>query len=154
MAKDGSLTDEENDEVFLATFGFLAFIGMALAGSLLVLAGVFKLANLGAFLPFPVLCGFFTAVGILTWHLGFTVDTNGHSFKAVFLSGDTSLMIYALTHHIPGVVVAVIMKYLGPKNPFYVVLVVFATIGTVYIVMFVTGTSFEEAQDQGWFWHQ
>jgi len=60
------LTDDENDQVFLATFGVLAFVGMALAGCLLILAGVFKLANLGAYLPFPVLCGFFTAVGIST----------------------------------------------------------------------------------------
>ena len=48
---------------------------------------------------------------------------------------------------------AVIMKYLGPKNPFYVVVVVFATIASVYAVLFATGTSLEEARDQGWFWH-
>lgn len=126
---------------------------MGLAGCLLILAGVFKLANLGSFLPFPVLCGFFSAVGIMTWHLGFVVDTSGKSFSAVFFSGDTSLMLDALMHHIPGVFVALIMKYLGPKNPFYVVLVVFATIASVYGVLFVTGTSLAEAADQGWFWH-
>lgn len=153
LAQDPSLSDSENDEIFLATFAFLAFIGMGLSGCLLILAGVFRLANLGAFLPFPVLCGFFTAVGILTWHLGFVVDTSGKSFSAVFFSGDSEIILDALMHHIPGVFVAVIMKYLGPKNPFYVVVVVFATIASVYAVLFATGTSLEEARDQGWFWH-
>ena len=148
-----SLTDEENDEVFLATFSFLAAIGMALAGCLLILAGVFRLANLGAFLPFPVLCGFFAAVGIMTWHLGFVVDTSGKTFHAVFFSGDTNLIVYALIHHIPGVIVAVIMKYLGPKNPFYVIVVMFSTIAAVYATLLATGTSLEEARDMGWFWH-
>ncbi|CAB9499496.1 solute carrier family 26 [Seminavis robusta] len=148
-----NLSDEENDDMFLATFGVLAFIGMGLAGALLLLAGVFRVANLGAFLPYPVLCGFFTAVGILTWHLGFVVDTSGKSFRTVFLNGDTSLIGYALMHHIPGVIVAIIMKYLGPKNPAYVVLVLFATVATVYMVMFVTGTSLEDARGQGWFWY-
>lgn len=152
LAQDPTLSDDENDEVFLATFAFLAFIGMLLAGSLLILAGVFKLANLGAFLPFPVLCGFFSAVGILSWHLGFRVDTSGKSFSAVFFSGDTSLMLFALTHHLPGVFVAVIMKCLGPKNPFYVVVVVFATIASVYGILFATGTSLDEAREHGWFW--
>jgi hypothetical protein len=147
------LTDEENDELFLATFGFLAFVGMGLAGCLLILAGVFKLANLAAFLPFPVLCGFFSAVAFRTWNLGFVVDTSGKSFRDVFSSGDTDLMLYALMHHIPGVIVAVAMKYLGPKHPFSVLLVLFATIAAVYVVMFATGTTLDEARTMGWFWH-
>ena len=106
LADDESISEEENDEIFLATFAFLAAIGMGLAGLLLILAGVFRLANLGSFLPFPVLCGFFSAVGILTWHLGFEVDTSGKTFHAVFFSGDSSLIFEALMHHLPGVVVA------------------------------------------------
>lgn len=153
MAEDPSISEEENDEVFLATFAFLAFVGMALAGVLLITAGVFRLANLGSFLPFPVLCGFFAAVGILTWHLGFVVDTSGKTFHTVFFSGDPHLILNALIHHLPGVGVAVLMKYLGPKNPFYVVLVLFATIAAVYAVLFATGTSLEEARSMGWFWH-
>lgn len=89
----------------------------------------------------------------MTWHLGFEVDTSGKTFHMVFFSGDKSLIMWALMHHIPGVIVAVIMKYLGPKNPFYVVVVLFATIAIVYTVMFATGTSLEEARNEGWFWH-
>jgi hypothetical protein len=153
LSELADLTDEENDEIFLATFGFVSFVGMGLAGCLLILAGVFKLANLGAFLPFPVLCGFFSAVAFRTWNLGFAVDTSGKSFRDVFTSGDTDLMLWALMHHIPGVIVALTMKYLGPKHPFSVLLVLFATIAAVYVVMFVTGTTLEEARTMGWFWH-
>jgi hypothetical protein len=71
----------------------------------------------------------------------------------VFFSGDTSLMLYALMHHLPGVIVAVTMKYLGPKNPFYIVVVLFSTVAMVYIVLFATGTTLDEAREMGWFWY-
>jgi hypothetical protein len=123
-----------------------------LSASLLVAASLFKLANLGSFLPFPVICGFFAAVGILTWTLAVNVDTGGKSIGKILMSGDTDLMIYALIHHIPTLIVAGFMKYLGPKNPFFVVMVVFITIGVFYVYMFVSGTSFLEMEEQGWFW--
>ena len=89
----------------------------------------------------------------MTWQLGFVVDTSGKTFHAVFFSGDTSVMVNALVHHIPGVIVAVIMKHLGPKNPFYIIVVLFSTIAAVYATLFVTGMSLEAARNEGWFWH-
>jgi hypothetical protein len=103
-------------------------------------------------LPFPVICGFFAAVGILTWTLAVAVDTGGKSIGAVLFSGDMEVLTHAIVHHTPTVIVAAVMKYLGPKNPFYVIAVVFATIGLFYSVMFVTGVSLEQAKDMGWFW--
>jgi hypothetical protein len=152
LAEDASVTKDENDAIFLATFGVLTAIGITLSSCLLVAASVFKLANLGSFLPFPVICGFFAAVGILTWTLAVNVDTGGKSIGRVLTSGDTELMIYALMHHIPTLIVAGFMKYLGPKNPFFVVMVVFVTIGLFYVYMFATGTSLEEMKEAGWFW--
>jgi hypothetical protein len=55
-------------------------------------------------------------------------------------------------HHLPTLLVAGAMKYLGPKNPFFVVMVVFVTIGLFYIFMFATGSSLEEMTEAGWFW--
>lgn len=152
LAEDASVRKEENDAVFLATFGVLTAIGMSLSACLLVAASAFKLANLGSFLPFPVICGFFAAVGILTWTLAVNVDTGGKSIGAVLLGGDTDLMLYALIHHVPTLIVAGFMKYLGPKNPFFVVTVVFATIGLFYVFMFATGTSLDDMKEAGWFW--
>lgn len=146
------VTKENYDAIFLATFGVLTAIGFLLSSCLLVAASLFKLANLGSFLPFSVICGFFAAVGILMWTLAVNVDTGGKSVGMILTSGDWELWRYALTHHVPTLAVAGLMKYLGPKNPFFVVAVVFATVALFHVVIFVTGTSMEEMTETGWFW--
>jgi hypothetical protein len=152
LSNDKSVTPLNNDAVFLATFGFLSAIGICFSGLLLSLSGVFKLANLGSFLPFPVICGFFSAVGILIWTLAITVDTGGKTIGYILKSGDPQLVLFAIIHHVPSVAVACIMKYLGPKNPFFVVVVVLGTIGLFYLVLFVMDISYQEAKEMGWFW--
>lgn len=152
LYQDSAVSKSDNDQIFLATFTFLASTSLFISGTLLVLASVFKLANLGAFLPFPVLCGFFAAVGVLTWTLAFKVDTNGLTVSAVFLSGDPNLILNSLAHHAPSVAIAAIMKYLGPKNPLYVVMLVFSTIGLFYFIMFAFGISRDEMIERHWFW--
>jgi hypothetical protein len=152
LFQDSSVSDDENDQTFLATFSFLASVSLLLSGSLTVLASVFEVVNLGAFLPFPVLCGFFTAAGCLTWTLAFKVDTNGLTVSQVFLSGDTNLMLMSLAHHAPSVAVAAIMKYMGPKHPLYVVMSVLCTIASFYVVMLIFGMSMDDMIEQKWFW--
>jgi hypothetical protein len=152
LYRDSSVSDDENDQTFLATFSFLASVSLLLSGSLTVLASVFEVVNLGAFLPFPVLCGFFTAAGCLTWTLAFKVDTNGLTVSQVFLSGDASLMLMSLAHHAPSVAVAAIMKYMGPKHPLYVVMSILCTIASFYVVMFIFGISMDDMIEQKWFW--
>lgn len=152
LSNDASVSPENNDAVFLATFGVLAGVGICFSGLLLSLSGVFKLANLGSFLPFPVICGFFAAVGILTWTLAITVDTGGKTIGYILKSGDPQLMLFTLVHHAPSVAIASIMKYLGPKNPFFVVMVVLGSISLFYVTIFTMGVSFAEAREMGWFW--
>jgi hypothetical protein len=151
LYQDPSVSEQENDAMFFASFTFLASLSVFLSGTLLVLASVFKLANLGSFLPFPVLCGFFSAAGVLTWTLAFKVDNNGKAARSVFFSGDIHLILNSLLHHLPSVVVAAVMKYLGPKNPFYVAALVFATIGLFYVAMFAFGISLDEMVQREWF---
>jgi hypothetical protein len=152
LASDEAVSSEENDAVFLASFGVLTALGTVTSACLILAAGVFQLANLGSYLPFPVICGFFSAVGILTWTLAINVDTGGETIGAILGSHDPELVKYALVHHIPTIVVAAFMKYLGPKNPFFVCLVVVVTIALFYLYMLVTGTSMEEMKEEGWFW--
>jgi Sulfate permease family len=149
---DPSVSKEDNDQIFLATFTFLASMSIFLSGTLLVLASVFKLANLGAFLPFPVLCGFFSAVGVLMWTMAFKVDTGGVTIGHVLGSGDSALVLHSMVHHAPSIAVAAIMKYLGPKNPLYVVMLVFSTIGLFFITMLTFGISLDEMIEKKWFW--
>lgn len=152
LADDIDITKEENDAVFLASFGVLTAIGTCISSCLLLAASVFKLANLGSYLPFPVICGFFAAVGILTWTLAINVDTGGTSIGTILTCGDVDLIRHALIHHIPTLIVAGFMKYLGPKNPFFVCLVVAVTVALFYLFMLITGTTLDEMKEQGWFW--
>ena len=152
LHNDPDVSSDDSDQMFLGTFTFLACTAVFISGALLVLASVFKLANLGAFLPFPVLCGFFAAVGVLTWTLAFKVDTNGKSVSEVLFSGDMALIVKSLIHHAPSVTIAAMMKYLGPKSPFYVIGLVFGSIGMFYFIMFAFGISMEEAIEHEWFW--
>lgn len=152
LVADDSLSGKDEDQVFIATLAVLSGIGMIFSGTLLVMGSKFKLANLGSYLPFPVLCGFFSAVGLLMWSLAFTVDTNGKSVHQVFTSGDMSLICNSLLHHFPSLLIAICMKWLGPLNPFLVSALVVCTVAVFYIVMAVTGMSLEEAREEQWFW--
>eukprot|EP00934_Nitzschia_sp_Nitz4_P003214 Nitzschia sp. Nitz4//scaffold136_size62208//36921//40785//NITZ4_006373-RA/size62208-augustus-gene-0.1-mRNA-1//1//CDS//3329535633//3204//frame0 len=140
------------DATFLSTFAVLTGLGMAMAGLLLLLAASFKLANLGTYLPYSVLCGFFSAVGVLMWALAFSVDTGGITWKQVLFSGDPSLMMHSLLHHTPSLCMGILMNRLGPKNPFFVLLLVLVTLLSFYLIMIVSGTSLAQAQEDKWFW--
>lgn len=140
------------DALFFGSLAVLSSIGMAIAGLFLWLGSNFKLANLGAYLPYSVLSGFFSAVGVLMWCLAFSVDTSGKTWKKVFFSGDGALITHALIHHLPSLVIGILMNKLGPKNPFFVILLIVVTIVVFYATMFITGTSLQEAQENGWFW--
>jgi MFS superfamily sulfate permease-like transporter len=152
LRADNSIDGKDEDQVFIATLAVLSGIGMMISGAMLVAASQFKLANLGSYLPFPVLCGFFSVVGIKLWMLAFTVDTDGKSFSRVLRSGDMALIGDSLLHHVPSFFIAVIMRWLGPKNPFYVSMLVVGTVALFYLVMAIMGTSLEEAREKEWFW--
>lgn len=144
---------EEDDDLFLASFTFLACLAVFLAGGFMVFASVFSLANLGSYLPFPVLAGFFAAVGVLMWTLAFKIDTQMGVGQVLF-SGDWSVIQHALVHHVPSLVLAALMKILGPLHPFYVIGLVMSSIALFYLVLFITGVSMEQATEDKWFWSQ
>jgi MFS superfamily sulfate permease-like transporter/CRP-like cAMP-binding protein len=147
-----AMTQDELDSIFLSTFGALTAIAAALSATLLISASIFKLANLGSFLPYPVICGFFAAVGIMTWSLSVSIDTGGKHVGAIIMSGDIDLVLYTLTHHVPTISVAILMKFAAPKNPFFVPAIIMTTIGMFYTYMGITGTSLDQMKDKGWFW--
>jgi hypothetical protein len=152
LYNDDSVSPQDNDTVFLATFTFLTCLGLTITATLLMLASVFKLANLGAFLPSPVLSGFFAAVGVLLWTLAVKVDTSGMSVGQVIFSGDWAVVKYALVHHAPSLAAACAMKYLSPKSPFYVVAVIVSMSALVYLYMAIAHLGLEDMVQAGWFW--
>lgn len=143
---------QDEDKLFLATFTAVSSSGLFLSAIMCVLAARFKLADLGAFLPYSVLCGFFSVIGLLMWTLAFSVDNGGKKIGQVLLSGDWGLIANCLIHHFPSLCIGIIMHVFGPTHPLFVVFLVFLSICGAYLVMLVTGTSLAEAQAMGWFY--
>jgi hypothetical protein len=91
--------DDDDAAAFLATFAALNALGMLLVGLLCALAGRVRLANLAGFLPFPVLCGFFSSVGLSIWLSAFKVDAGTTVGRA--LADGT--IVEKLGRHVPSV---------------------------------------------------
>eukprot|EP00521_Asterionellopsis_glacialis_P011202 CAMPEP_0195293998 /NCGR_PEP_ID=MMETSP0707-20130614/13943_1 /TAXON_ID=33640 /ORGANISM="Asterionellopsis glacialis, Strain CCMP134" /LENGTH=932 /DNA_ID=CAMNT_0040354855 /DNA_START=29 /DNA_END=2824 /DNA_ORIENTATION=- len=143
---------QDDDAIFLATFTAVCSAAVLISGLLSILASVVKLANIGAFLPYSVLCGFFATIGILMYTLAFSIDTGGKKVGEVLFSNDPGLIFNSFLHHLPSVAIGVAMHVKGPQNPFYVLFLVAATIAGAYALLLVTGTTLEEAQQEQWFW--
>jgi hypothetical protein len=156
-------TTSTTTTVFLATFCMLVAIGMILAATWLQLARRYKLANWGTFLPYSVVCGFFSAVGVLLWGLAVAVDTpatsnstdsigNHEEHEESWWKTQHSTMLLLLQHHLPTLVLGILMHRLGPKHPFAVVMLILLFILGFYVMLWVTHTSLEQAYEQGWLW--
>lgn len=154
---------EDDDDIFFTTVFVLSGLSLILSGLMIFLATRIKLANLGAYLPFPVMCGFFTSVGLLGWTFAFSVDTSGNTVAGFIqgsgteLGGDVELNGWefrkaCLIHHIPTVIMGVFINYIAQKNRTVVPILCIATMGLAYAIMFITNTSIDEARDRGWFW--
>ena len=148
---------QNDDRTFLATFGALIGFGFFASGLLCIIAARIKLANLGSFLPYCVLCGFFSTIGILIWSLGFSVDTGMKVGELLHYQhqegGEPSATVFgrALLHHAPSFIIGVLMYIVGQRNSLYVIGLIFATLFGSYAMLWFTGTSLERAQELNWF---
>lgn len=145
-------SEQDTDDIFLTTFFILTAISLFISGTFLIASSAFRLANLGSFLPYPVLAGFFAAVGVMTWTLAFKIDAGGRSVGEVFYSDDSGLIQHCFLHHLPSVVMACVMKYLGPKHPFCVVGALLSTIAMFYATMLGFGLTRQGMIGKEWFW--
>ena len=141
----------DDTTVFLTLWGILCSLAFFLSGGLCLLAAHFKLANVGAFLPYSVLCGFFTTIGILLWSLGVSVDT-GLKLGDLVTNGSFQLWTYALLHHSPSFFIGVLMHILAKYNRLLVIWLVLATVAGSYVVLWMTGISLKQAQEAHWFY--
>jgi len=152
LQQHGTGLEEEDDDtdVFLATFVALNAFGMAVCGVLCVLASHVKLANLALFLPYPVLCGFFSLVGLSIWMSSFTVDTG----IAVQHFWGSEHRLFLVMKHVPSIISGTVLYFLAPKSPVYLIGIIAWTIVLAYSTMILTGTSLHEAQALGFFWEE
>ena len=109
----------------------------------------FRFSAIHSFSP---LCGFFSVVRVLLWALAFSVNPSGNTWKMVLFSDDCELIWNSCLHRLPSLIVGILMDWLGPKNPFFVILLILVTLVCFYVVMWATGMSLEEAQHTKWFW--
>lgn len=153
---DESLVDaglENDDVVFLTTLGVLSAVSLVLTGILILIGTKVKLVNLSAFLPYPVMCGFFTSVGVLVWTLAFTVDT-GENVWHILMGGDVDKMKYCIKHHLGSIIVGTIIILAGKRHQGLVPILSLLPLPIIYCIMYLSGTSLKEAQEGGWFYSQ
>mmetsp|Transcript_16617 Transcript_16617/g.35906 ORF Transcript_16617/g.35906 Transcript_16617/m.35906 type:complete len:1197 (-) Transcript_16617:138-3728(-) len=141
----------DDSGAFLATFVALNAFGTLFSGLLCVLAGKVKLANLAGFLPYPVLCGFFSSVGISVWMSAFKVDT-GVTIQKAISSGSGMSLLMNFARHAPSFIAGAALYVLGPRGPHFLLGIIVSTITFAYLTMLLTHTSLEEAQDLSFFW--
>ena len=140
----------DDTDVFLATFVALNAFGMVVCGVLCVLASHVKLANLALFLPYPVLCGFFSSVGLSIWMSSFKVDT-GITVQNLW---GAEHRLFLILKHVPSIVSGIVLYFLAPKSPLYLIGIIACTIALAYSTMALTGISLEYAQSLGFFWEE
>mmetsp|Transcript_25689 Transcript_25689/g.60414 ORF Transcript_25689/g.60414 Transcript_25689/m.60414 type:complete len:1133 (+) Transcript_25689:154-3552(+) len=143
---------QDNSQVFLATFTALLVSSMALSGLWCLAAARIRLANLGHFLPNPVLTGFFTTIGILMWTLGFSVDSGGLKLRQVLMSGDWNVISTAFLHHLPSFLIGLAMHVTNPIHPSLVIGWLVLTILGAYTLMGFLGVDLQTAQENSWFY--
>lgn len=148
---DDSQSNHSDKEVFLATFVALNAFGMLLSGLLCILASKVKLANLAGFLPYPVLCGFFSSVGISVWMSAFKVDT-GEAVQKVLASGDMSLLLSDFGRHLPSLIAGAALYNYGPQKIGYLIGIISSTVILAYTLLMITNHTLEDAQVMGFFW--
>jgi hypothetical protein len=144
---------ENDDVVFLTTLGVLSAVSLVLTGILILIGTKVKLVNLSAFLPYPVMCGFFTSVGVLVWTLAFTVDT-GENVWHILMGGDVDKMKYCIKHHLGSIIVGTIIILAGKRHQGLVPILSLLPLPIIYCIMYLSGTSLKEAQEGGWFYSQ
>lgn len=142
---------EDDDLAFLTSFGVLSCISLFSTGLLLLIGTKVKIVNLSAYLPYPVMCGFFASVGVLMWTLAFTVDT-GQNVWHVLFRGDAHMILHCMKHHVGSLAAGAVIVTLGKRNRGLVPILSLLPIPLVYFAMFLTGTTLKEAQSSGWFW--
>ena len=153
----GNTTDSNNNTLFLTTFLVTSGLGLFLSGGLCIMAARFsKLVNLGAFLPYSVLSGFFTTIGLLMWTLGFSVDTGGLKVGQVWHAAITEhnwpLVKQALWHHTPSLCIGAVMHVAGRMySNYWVIGLIVGTVVCSYGILWITNTTLEEAQEAQWF---
>ena len=149
---ENAVSQEKYEDVaFLTTYTLLIGIGLSLTTLLNFLGSRVKLANIGEYLPYPVLCGFFSTVGVTLWTLAIAVDA-GKTVQQIMFSKSWDLVKISFIHHLPSALIGSIMYTFGSRNRLLVTFMALTIIFVSHAVLFFSNISLEQAQRNNWFW--
>ncbi len=136
-----------SNEMLFAQAVVIMVLSTALAGVIFYLVGRWRLAAFVQLIPYPVVAGFLAATGWLLFKGSFSVMTE-ETFDFARLSALTEVAYLWL----PGTVFALVTLFVSMKysNVFIMPGLIVGAVAFFHAILFLTGTSSEEAIDQGW----
>ncbi|WP_367648696.1 SulP family inorganic anion transporter [Ruegeria arenilitoris] len=136
-----------SNEMLFAQAVVIMVLSTALAGVIFYLVGRWRLAAFVQLIPYPVVAGFLAATGWLLFKGSFSVMAE-ETFDFARLSA-----LAEVAHlWLPGTVFALVTLFVSLKytNVFIMPGLIIGAVALFHAILFLTGTSSEEAIDQGW----
>jgi hypothetical protein len=144
--KDDGHTDEE---ILSTTLALLCSCTAAL-GLVLIVMGYFKLADAVSYLPMPVVGGYLAFIGYFCVQAGTSLCIGKPMMSIV--DWDVLFDTHNLMLAIPGLLAGLVLTLTSrlATNSGVLPLVMVAIPALFYIILWLCGTSLEEARDMGW----
>eukprot|EP00804_Cyclotella_cryptica_P022109 CCRYP_011586-RC/>CCRYP_011586-RC protein AED:0.10 eAED:0.10 QI:247/1/1/1/0.2/0.36/11/319/943 len=141
---------EDVAEVILSTTIVLLGLATASLGAVLILMGKFRLADVVAYLPLPVVGGYLAFIGYFCLEAGVALCINDTIMKP----SDWTLLLdeHSLLLAIPGILSGIALTAVARKCEDEAMLPISMVVIPVvfYIVLFTGGWTIEEAREGGW----
>ncbi len=136
-----------SNEMLFAQAVVIMVLSTALAGVIFYLVGRLRLAAFVQLIPYPVVAGFLAATGWLLFKGSFSVMTE-ETFNFAQLNALTEVAHLWL----PGTAFALVTLFVSLKytNVFIMPGLIIGAVALFHAILFFTGTSSQEAIDQGW----
>lgn len=147
---DTMIEDGHTESEILSTTLALLCSGTALLGLVLILMGKFKLADAVSYLPMPVVGGYLAYIGYFCILAGtaLCISKPMMNLSDWYLLSDTSNLMLAIPGLITGLVLTLTTRL--AKSAGTLPLVMVSIPALFYAMIFVSGTSLEEARGSGW----
>uniref|UniRef100_A0A7S3YPH5 STAS domain-containing protein n=1 Tax=Lotharella globosa TaxID=91324 RepID=A0A7S3YPH5_9EUKA len=149
------VSGEDTTPELLATVVFTVIYATLIVAILFYCIGRFKVTNFVQYMPQAVLNGFLASVGVLIIKEAIVVATGYHwkekYLKQMWTTWDSWKLI------LPALPIGIPLYFLKRNHVLHpaILIPIFLCVPLIifYIVLAATGTSIDEARDQGWFFH-
>jgi SulP family sulfate permease len=150
-AVEAGISDRSSlDEVIVPTTLFTLAVCTFLLGGMLMVVAKLKLASMVQYLPMPVVGGYLAFIGFFCGLAGLSL-MSGHQVTSItqlpVLCNQKSLFLL-----FPGIIIGIVtyLALIKLRSPWVLPSSLLFTISTFYSVMWLTGSSFQQARESGW----